>query len=433
MSQELINERLKKVELLRELGVDPYGNRFDNKKAVEHILNCPVDREVRGTGRVLRKNDRGKLIFVHIQDQSGHIQLMFAKHENENVWPIIKQLDRGDIVGFDGIRCNTKSGEPTVRIADLFTVLCKSTALAPEKYSGIKDEEILSRQPYKKYIYEEGALNRIRQRSGIIRNIRNFLDIHNFEEVETPILQTIEGGAAAKPFQTKHNALNIDLSLRIAPELYLKRLLVAGMERIFEIGKNFRNEGIDQTHNPEFTMCEIYQAYGDYKTMEDLFINLLYFLSNDIPVPINIITYAEAFAQTNVPLDLTVNSEDDFDKLVQPTFNGWTLVKDYPSIICPLTKPKRDNPLIAERWEMFYNGMEVANAYTELNDPKIQEENFKKQNPNKIDHDFLEALKVGMPPAGGLGFGIDRLVMLLTNTDSIKDVITFPLVKPNVL
>ena len=382
-------------------------------------------------------------------------------------------LDLGDLIGIDGVMLRTQSGETSVMVRG-FQILCKSLAPPPEKFHGAQDTEMLLRQRYIDLIYNDGVLDRMLQRTEIIASIRQTLRDHGFVEVETPVLHAIAGGAAARPFITHHNALDIELYLRIALELHLKRLMVGGIERVYEIGRVFRNEGIDATHNPEFTMIEIYQAYGNYETMMDLtesiICNGVRALGDSMVLPWGDETidftppwprlkYADLFAQYSglemsdsgavTELARTLGIETDgvhpdvivngvFEAKVEDALAGPVFVIDYPASICPLTKRKRDNPDIAERFELFIRGMELANAYTELNDPRLQEELFRTQlegqdeedSMAKMDTEFVQALKVGMPPAGGLGIGIDRLIMLLTNSRSIRDVIFFPLLRP---
>lgn len=474
--------RLNKLQAIEELGVDPWGQRFDNHQRIADVrTKCPeeigVDGEtVRVAGRIMSWNDKGKLKFSHIQDWSGRIQLMISKAEiSEATWQVIDNLDLGDLVGVDGVVKKTRTGEISVFVKEL-TILCKSLAQPPEKFHGAKDIEMLLRQRYIDLIYNEGVLPRMLNRTKIITSIRQTLNSRSFIEVETPILQAIAGGAAARPFITHHNALDIDLYMRIAPELYLKRLMVGGVERVYEIGRVFRNEGVDATHNPEFTMIEIYQAYGDYHAMMELTEAIIcnaikatgdsYVLpwgdkTIDFTPPFQRAPYGELFLKhagcdmhdaaaveqvakklgietTGRHPDVIVN--DVFEATVEDSLTGPVFVIDYPSSMCPLTKRKRGQPAIAERFELFVHGMELANAYTELNDPRLQEDLFKTQlaglpeedSMARMDHEFVQALKVGMPPAGGLGIGIDRLIMLLTNSHSIRDIIYFPLLKPEI-
>ncbi len=472
--------RLEKLEKIVSLGVDPWGQRFDNHIPITRAREmCPpesgIDGEsVRVAGRIMLRNNKGKLKFFHIQDWTGRIQLMASRRDlPEEQWELITALDLGDLVGVDGKLRRTNTGEVTIFVESL-TILCKSLAQPPEKFHGARDTEMLLRQRYIDLIYNEGVLDRMLQRTKVIDSVRGTLRDAGFVEVETPVLHAIAGGAAARPFITHHNTLDIELFMRIALELHLKRLMVGGIERVYEIGRVFRNEGIDATHNPEFTMIEIYQAYGNYETMMDLteaiVVNAVKSLDQGFQLPWDDTTidftprwprktYAELFAEhagcdmhdatavqsvaaqhgietEGVHHDVVVN--EVFEATVEDHLTGPVFVIDYPASICPLTKRKQDDPNIAERFELFIQGMELANAYTELNDPRLQEDLFRTQlaglseeeSMAKMDHEFVQALKVGMPPAGGLGIGIDRLVMLLTNSRSIRDVIFFPLLRP---
>ena len=473
--------RLEKLEKIESLGHDPWGQRFDHHEAIVGVRErCPAESGIDGdtvrvAGRIRGRRKAGKLRFIDLQDQTGRIQLLFSRGElTEAQWELMSALDDGDIIGIDGVLRRTNTGEVSVFVKEL-TVLCKSLTQPPEKFHGLKDEETLVRQRYLDLIYTDGALDRLLQRSKIIDSVRQTLRGQNFYEVETPVLHAVAGGAAARPFMTHHNALDMELFLRIALELHLKRLMVGGIERVYEIGRVFRNEGVDATHNPEFTMIEIYQAYGNYESMMDLteqiIVNAAKTVSSALQLPwgedgemIELTTpwprrkYADLFREhagcdmhdaaaveavakkfgieTNgVHPDVIVN--EVFEKTVEDHLQGPIFVIDYPASICPLTKRSQSDPAIAERFELYIRGMELANAYTELNDPRLQEELFQTQlaglsaddSMAKMDHDFVRALKVGMPPAGGLGIGIDRLVMLLTNSRAIKDVIFFPLTR----
>jgi lysyl-tRNA synthetase class 2 len=473
-------ERLKKLEAIEALGLDPWGHRFDGHISIAAArAKAPAEpgitgESVRVAGRLMLRNNKGKLKFYHLQDATGRIQLMVSKADvSEQQWRLIENLDLGDIVGADGTLRLTNTGEVTVFVKEL-TMLGKSLAQPPEKFHGARDTEMLLRQRYIDLIYSEGVLPRMLKRTKIIESIRDTLRAHHYLEVETPVLQANAGGAAARPFITHHNALDIPLYLRIALELYLKRLMVGGIERVFEMGRIFRNEGIDSTHNPEFTMLELYQAYGNYETMmeltEAIVVNAVRTVSDspklnwrnsviDFSSPWSRRTYSELFEQyagcsirdaaavqkvasqrgietKNVHPDVVI--QEVFEALVEPHLEGPIFVLDYPASLCPLTKRKRNDPNLAERFELFVRGMELANAYTELNDPRLQEQLFSTQlaglppeeSMARMDHDFIRALKVGMPAAGGMGLGIDRLVMLLTDSYSIRDVIFFPLLKP---
>ena len=473
--------RLEKLEKIAEMGFDPFGQRFDNHLSIEEARQLVPEAsgesgpECRVAGRIMLRRKAGKLRFYDIKDQTGRIQLLFSRGDlSEQQWELMGHLDLGDLIGVDGKAWRTDSGEYSIKVETL-TVLCKSLAQPPEKYHGLEDEETKLRQRYSDLIYGEGVLERMLKRSAIIDSIRSTLRGHRFNEVETPVLHSIAGGAAARPFITHHNALDMELYLRIALELHLKRLMVGGIERVYEIGRVFRNEGVDKTHNPEFTMIEIYQAYGDYRSMmdltEELVVNAAKTISDSLVLPwgengdtIDLTspwqrkTYGELFekhagcnmrdteavavvaAKHGIEVEgrhPDVVISDVFEATVEDHLQGPIFVTDYPASICPLTKLKQDDPNIAERFELFVKGMELANAYTELNDPRLQEELFLTQldgmseedSMAKMDTDFVRALKVGMPPAGGLGIGIDRLVMLLTNSHKIGDVIFFPLLR----
>lgn len=473
--------RLEKLEKIQSLGHDPWGQRFDNHHSIVEVRErCPgesgIDGEmVRVAGRIRGRRKAGKLRFLDLQDQTGRIQLLFSRGDlTEAQWELLSALDDGDLIGVDGPLRRTNTGEVSVFVREL-TVLCKSLTQPPEKFHGLRDEEILVRQRYLDLIYSDGVLERMLRRSAIIDSVRNTLRDHKFHEVETPVLHAVAGGAAARPFMTHHNAMDMELYLRIALELHLKRLLVGGIERVYEIGRVFRNEGVDATHNPEFTMIEIYQAYGNYETMMDLTEQIVFNAAMatgsgpvipwgdsgetiDLTTPWPRRRYGDLFLEyagcdmrdtasvaaaaarlgiktDGVHPDVIVN--EVFEKTVEDHLQGPVFVIDYPASICPLTKRKQSDPEIAERFELYVRGMELANAYTELNDPRLQETLFRTQlaglseedSMAKMDHDFVRALKVGMPPAGGLGIGIDRLVMLLTNSHTIRDVIFFPLVR----
>jgi len=472
--------RLEKLEKIKALGLDPWGQRFDGHTHIETArAQCPEEKGVDGpavriAGRIDRWSDSGKLRFGHVQDYTGRIQVMISKKDvPEDVWALMECLERGDIIGVDGRLRVTNTGEKTVFV-DKLHILCKSLAQPPEKWHGLQDTETLLRQRYVDMIYNPQVLERMFKRLRIIESIRSTLKSHEYSEVETPVLHAIAGGAAARPFTTHHNALDIPLYLRIALELHLKRLMVGGIERVYEMSRVFRNEGVDGTHNPEFTMIELYQAYGNYETMMDLAEQLISTacqaanggtvvqwgdLTLDFTPPFQRARYGDLFKehagvemhdeeavrltatrlgieQQGRHVDVVIN--DIFEATVEDKLVGPVFVIDYPAAMCPLTKRKANDPTIAERFELFIHGMELANAYTELNDPLLQDELFRTQlqgladedSMAKMDHDFVRALKVGMPCAGGMGIGIDRLVMLLTDTKSIRDVIFFPLLKP---
>ncbi len=477
-------ERQRKLEKLRELGIDPYGHRFDGVDLTTAVRQrgdalqlangqTADDQRARVAGRIMLLRDMGKLAFLTVRDGHGELQFGLSKAAlGDSQWEVFKQLDLGDIIGGDGQLGRTKTGELTLWL-DKLTVLCKSLHHPPEKWHGLTDIELRYRQRYVDLFVNPEVREVFKQRSAIIQAIRDYLVGEGYFEVDTPVLQPIYGGAAAKPFVTHHNTLDRQLYLRISPELYLKRLLVGGIERVFEFSRNFRNEGISTQHNPEFTLLELYEAYADYHVMmqrvEEMTAAAIARLDGklqrpygkhtlDFTVPWPRRKYAdllEEFAHVRMgdaaavrakaaDLGIDTAGRDDaviindlFEHtveyhLVQPTF-----VYDYPAALCPLTRRHPEDPSIALRFEAYVAGMEVGNAYTELNDPKIQEDNFRQslagegdETMRVLDEDFLTALDYGMPPAGGLGVGVDRLVMLLTNSHSIRDVILFPLQRP---
>jgi lysyl-tRNA synthetase class 2 len=506
------SSRRDKLQRIAELGYDPWGSRFDGHAPISQIraraseivyhrqdgagISLPDPAaagadfdfrkwlaeqgpgemsgpQVRAAGRIVLHRDKGKLQFVDIRDMTGQIQLFIGQQQVGDDWPLVQCLDLGDIIGVDGELRRTKTGELSI-FARKIMMLAKSLAAPPEKHHGLTDPELRHRMRYLDLTYSEGVMPRFLNRTKIIGAVRKTLDARGFVEVEGPTLHSIAGGAAARPFKTHHNALDIDLYMRIALELHLKRLMVGGMERVYELGRVYRNEGISQKHNPEFTMLEAYQAYGDYRTMMDLteacIVEAIRATGQplqlswgdatiDFTPPFARITYDGLFAkQLNVdPCDAAaiarvakslgletaakhpdVIKSEVFETAIEKTLPGPVFVLDYPAGICPLTKRKSEDPAVAERFELIVQGMEVANAYTELNDPDMQEQLFKTQlagladedSMAKMDQDFIRALRHGMPPAGGLGLGIDRLVMLLTNTQSIRDVILFPLLRP---
>ncbi|MFW6154038.1 MAG: lysine--tRNA ligase [Planctomycetota bacterium] len=474
MLEEIQAERQKKLEAIRALGIEPYGWRYDAAEPVASIIERYVERQEgqRGdiAGRLVLLRDMGKLIFAQLRDETGTLQIALRRNAlDETQWALAKLLDLGDLVAVRGDLTRTRTGELTV-FADTLTLLCKSQLPLPEKFHGLQDTELRYRKRYLDLIVNPESMAVFKRRVAIIRHLRRYLEDRGFLEVETPMMQSVFGGAAARPFLTHHNALDRDLYLRISPELFLKRLLVGGMEKVFEINRNFRNEGIDATHNPEFTMMELYQARADYEVMMELTEGLIASAAEavcgsrrlpygehelDYSPPWRRVTYNQLLREhAGISLDdpegirakaralgiEEANKADAvvanliFEEVVEPTLVQPTFVKDYPADLCPLTRRDPDNPGIALRFEAFAATMELANAYTELNDPAVQEANFRMQLAGEaadetmrvMDDDFLAALRHGMPPAGGLGVGIDRLVMLLTNTTTIRDVVLFP-------
>jgi lysyl-tRNA synthetase class 2 len=470
--------RSEKLQRIEQLGLDPWGGRFDHHQPIGGIRQLPADAEprprVRAAGRIVQRRGMGKVFFVDLWDWTGRIQVMIGqKQVGDTGWALTKNLDLGDLLGVEGEFGKTRTGELTI-FASALHYLGKSLEPHPDKWGGMQDIEFRLRHRYLDLTYNPEVLDRTLKRVKIVRTIRSYLDNLGYCEVETPTLHAIAGGAAARPFITHHNALDIDLYLRIALELHLKRLLVGGIEKVYEIGRVFRNEGVDARHNPEFTMMELYQAYGNYETMMDLtegfVVASVEALGGGLRLPYGDETidftppwkreaYADLFERhVGVPMTDTaavarVAEESGFptagkhpDVIIHHLFEerveehlvGPVFVYDYPASLCPLTKRKRGNPALAERFELYMQRMELANAYTELNDPVTQEETFRTQlaglpeeeSMAKMDEDFVRALRHGMPPAGGLGIGIDRLVMLLTNTQTIRDVILFPLLRP---
>jgi lysyl-tRNA synthetase class 2 len=482
--------RTDKLRRIEALGLDPWGGQFDNREPIEAIRARPADLpegqrpHVRTAGRIVLRRVMGNAHFLTIWDWTGRVQVMIGKKQVGEVgWPLAQELDLGDLIGVEGTFGKTKTGEPTI-FADKLEFLSKSLLPHPDKWGGMQDVEFRLRHRYLDLIYNPETLERARKRILIVRTMRNYLDQAGYFEVETPALHAIAGGAAARPFITHHNALDVDLYLRIALELPLKRLLVGGLEKVYEIGRVFRNEGISPRHNPEFTMLELYQAYGDYRTMMDLTEGLIVACvdalggSRQLPFGDTVVnfeppwqraSYSDLFhkhvgvalddaagvrrraTESGIPLEVkdpktqTVATKDHdvlvhelFEAHVEDKLTGPVFVYDYPASLCPLTKRKRGHPTLAERFELYVCGMELANAYTELNDPITQEATFRQQvaglpeeeSMAKMDEDFIRALRHGMPPAGGLGIGVDRLVMLLTNTQTIRDVILFPLLRP---
>ncbi|MCI6157312.1 MAG: lysine--tRNA ligase [Peptoniphilaceae bacterium] len=480
---ELRQIRREKLARLQEQGQDPFLRvSYDQTHHTQEILDQFDQLEGKNVsiaGRLMFKRVMGKASFCNIQDRDGHIQCYVTRDDlGEEAYALFKKSDIGDIWGVQGFVFRTKTGEITVHAKDMI-LLSKSLEPLPEKFHGLQDTDLRFRQRYLDLIMNEGTRITFRKRSQILSEIRKFLEARDFIEVETPFLVENAGGAAARPFTTHYNALDIDVKLRISLELYLKRLIVGGMERVFEIGRVFRNEGVDSRHNPEFTLMELYQAYTDYNGMMELTESMFRHLAEkvngslevqygdrvlDFAKPFRKLTMRDAvLEQTGIDFYAVESDEqaielakehhleiekwhkkgdimnlffDEYceEKMIQPTF-----IMDHPIEISPLTKKKPKNPEYVERFELYINGWEMANAYSELNDPIDQRERFAAQDAqissgneeaNHTDEDFLHALEIGMPPTGGIGYGIDRLVMLLTNSESIREVLLFPTMKP---
>ena len=472
--------RLAKLQELRAAGQDPFRancpvTHFSGDALKAHVEGQENMVAVAVAGRLVTIRDMGKSQFVKILDQQGQIQLYVKKDVvGEEAYATFKKLDLGDIIGAEGTLFKTKTGEVTVRV-ERYTLVAKALRPLPEKWHGLSDAEQVYRQRYLDLIVNPESRQRLMHRSRIVSHIRRFLEDRKFIEVETPVLQSVAGGAAARPFQTHHNALNVDFVLRISLELYLKRMLVAGYDRVFEIGRNFRNEGISRRHNPEFTMLEVYQAYSDYRGMITLIKDLLTTLCRDVlgtgeiahAASGQVISFggewrevkykdliremtgdAQWFDRSKAEkvvgaekLGLYVDpkwedfeiTNEIFSKKIEPTLIQPTFVTHLPKELCPLAKLTADDPTTIDVFELIIGGMEIAPAYSEQNDPLVQRQMFEAQaggDQQAIDQDFLLALEHGMPPAGGMGVGIDRLCILLTGAESIRDVILFPSLRP---
>ncbi len=510
-TSDLVAARRKKLKQLEALGIDPWGQRFDNRSMIGDLRSrageihyrkesgeeVPLPSEidapgfdfkawkeqqgkgdqtgptVRAAGRIVLHRDKGKTQFLDIEDWTGRIQLYVGKPQvGDDNWQIVECLDLGDLIGVDGTLRRTNTGELSI-FATRIHFLTKTLEPPPAKHVGMTDPELRQRLRYIDLAWNEGSRDRFLARTRIVKAIRKTLDDRGYCEIEGPTLHTIAGGAAARPFRTHHNTLDMPLVLRIALELHLKRLLVGGMERVYELGRVYRNEGISPRHNPEFTMLELYEAYANYETMMEITEEIISASllaagtgpiipwgdkSIDFSTPFARRSYNDLFASEtgvdpgdssavqalarSIGLDTTgkhpdVVKSEVFEARVEDALVGPVFVIDYPASICPLTKRKTSDPSVAERFELFVHGMELANAYTELNDPDLQQKLFETQlegmaeddSMARMDHDFVRALRNGMPPAGGLGIGIDRLVMLLTHSPSIRDVILFPLLR----
>ena len=491
----LIRQRRKKLEDIRASGINPFVNRFSATRQIGAIVqefhSVPADgfddleqARFSAAGRIIAKRLQGKVAFLDLRDGTGQIQLFVRMNEvGEETFRFVKDLDIGDIVGVEGGVFRTRMGELSIR-ARRISLLTKSLRPLPEKWHGLQNVEARYRRRYVDLIANPDVAEVFRARSRMIRSIRRFLDDMNFLEVETPMMQAIAGGAAARPFTTYHNTLEMPLYLRVAPELYLKRLVVGGMDRVYEINRNFRNEGISTQHNPEFTMLEFYMAYADYNDLMSLTEKMLGALAQEI-LGGDVLKYGDeeisfrapwarrewraSIAEVGgAPADVLEDAgrarlfareiagpkgcpipdemshvrilEYLFEELVEPKLRQPTFIHDFPKSLSPLAKSREDDPDTVERFELIVAGREIANAYTELNDPDDQRARFERQEAaraagdeeaHEIDWDYLTALEYGLPPAAGEGIGIDRLAMLLTNSHSIRDVILFPLMRKN--
>jgi lysyl-tRNA synthetase class 2 len=485
------HERRAKREQLRELGIDPYGSRQPDVQPLAPVkasyrpdMAHDAGPLVTVAGRIVLKRDFGKkLSFLTIRDETGDLQVALdAKRLDETAWKVRELLDLGDQIVVTGPLGSTKTGEPTVWVQSL-TLASKALLPPPAKHEGLSDVEARYRHRYVDLWANPEVMELLKKRIAIVNEIRRFMTDRGFLEVETPMMQLLHGGAAAKPFVTHHKALDIDLYLRIAPELYLKRLLVGGFTKVFELNRNFRNEGISPRHNPEFTMLEAYEAYGSFETMSELVESMVCHVAEKV-LGTTRITHRRGAANAERVIDLKrpwrrarmvdlveertgwrFNKEpasaaqieslrnanpgkdlklvgspaeqlvEAYEKIVEPTLLDPVFVTNPPSVVVPLARENQSDPFFCDAYELAINGVEMSPGYTELNDPDVQEKHFAhqvgdKEEQQKYDEDFITALKYGMPPAGGMGLGIDRLVMMLTGAESIRDVILFPLMKP---
>ncbi|MBI4846750.1 MAG: lysine--tRNA ligase [Candidatus Omnitrophica bacterium] len=474
MIDELIEQRIKKLQEIKAQGICAYPAKFIRTHYASFIRENFKEKEsVCCAGRIMALRSHGKSIFGDIKDNTGRMQFYIKKDIiGEDAFLLVNKLDVGDIIGVRGELFMTHTQEPTI-LAKGVELLAKGLRPLPEKWHGLKDVEVRYRKRYLDLIVNPSVKDVFIFRSKIIKAIRTFLDAQSYLEVETPMMHSLAGGAAGKPFKTHLDALEMDLYLRVAPELYLKKLLVGDMEKVYEINRSFRNEGLSTRHNPEFTMLEVYTAFADYKDMMELTRNIITYCADNVlgkreltfhdqKIDLNTweeISFAklmrerfdigpddgesewlEKLKKKNVKVELKKGKISRtfilnlISDLIEINSDHPVFITDIYTELCPLAKKKRDNPALSERFELFIGGMEVANAYSELNDPLEQRERFlqqaKEEDNAKIDEDFIEALEFGMPPAGGLGIGIDRLVMLFANQPCIKDVILFPQLKP---
>lgn len=477
MSEErsaLLAVRREKLQKLRELGVDPFGGPFPGTESTEEIKGkWEEGRKVRIAGRIVSHRDMGKSQFLHLQDRAGRLQIYIQKPSlPDQQRSVFELLDLGDILGVEGTLFLTKTGEKSVRV-ESFVLLTKALAPLPDKWHGLVDTETRHRHRHLDLISNEASRKALDLRVRLVRFLREFLTARGFTEVETPMMQTVAGGAAAEPFKTKHHAMGMDLYLRIAPELYLKRLLVGGLEKVFEINRNFRNEGISRRHNPEFTMLEAYWAYSDFQGMASLVEEMISGAAKELtgglkiaqsdgttidltpPWPrkkyrdtVTAVAGADWFklslegmekkaAALGVELEPKLSAleitQKVFEKKVEAEAVNPVFITHLPAELVPLARLNQEDPTVVDVYELIFGRQEISPGYSELNDPLLQAERFRHQvgeHTQKVDHEFLEALESGMPPAGGLGLGVDRLAMLLSGVDSIREVIFFPLLRP---
>ncbi len=470
---EYRQQRIENMQKLETAGFPAFGKAFERTARLDELhATFAEGRVVKACGRIVAMRKMGKMAFVQISDGSARFQLMVKKDIlGEETFEAFKLLDLGDIIGAEGEMIVTQTGEPTIRIAS-WTMLSKALLPLPEKWHGLQDVETRYRQRSLDLIANPEVMELFKKRTLVTREIRKFLDARGYYEVETPMLQQIAGGAAAKPFSAHYNALDVDVFMRIAPELYLKRLIVGGMDRVYEMNRNFRNEGLDRTHNPEFTALEIYQAYGDMRTMQELIQSLFTHLAQTIfgtleftwmgnaislQTPWREVAYYDLIRERlgadwfEKSLDDAVKKAEElevfiekgmdfkqvtheiYDKTIEGTLIQPTFITRLPVELVPLANQCADNPELVDVFELIIGGKEIAPAYSELNNPLEQRKRFEEQaagDGSRIDEEFLSALEYGMPPTGGMGIGIDRLMMLLTGSDAIRDVILFPQLKP---
>jgi len=459
LEDEILVQRLKRTEEIEALGFRAYGQRFDfthtipnilreySEKTAEDLVEKPV---VKIAGRIQTMRRMGKAGFLHLMQAGEKLQVYIRKDAvSETEYKLYEILDTGDIIGVEGYLFRTRTGELSVH-AEKLTFLSKILLALPEKFHGLEDVEVRYRQRYLDLIANPESQKVFVTRAKIIASLRRQLEQHGYIEVETPMMQPLYGGATARPFVTHHNTLDMDLYLRIAPELYLKRLIVGGLDRVYEINRNFRNEGISTSHNPEFTMLEFYQAYTDYQGMMDLSAKLLKQTAIDATGSAVVEYQGETLDFSNVRRMSMQEAVGDsslkghslvekFEREVEPKLIQPTFIYDYPVEVSPLSKNKASDPAFVERFEIYAAGMELGNAYTELNDPGEQRRRFEMQvrdreagdeEAHQMDEDYLRAMAYGMPPTGGEGIGVDRLTMIFTNSKSIRDVILFPLMRP---